>query len=85
MTHLLRVTQRDVAQKYGCSHATVSLALSGNPRISERVRAEIIELAEQMGYRPDPSLSHLARTRFARRGLADVRPITDLAYRRLDG
>ena len=67
MTNFLRVTQRDVARKYGCSHATVSLALSGNPRISDPVRAEIARLAEEMGYRPDPSLSLLARDRFARR------------------
>ncbi len=77
MTNLLRVTQRDVAQKYGCSHATVSLALSGNPRISDKVRAEIVELAERMGYRPDPSLAQLARSRFARRA-ADYR--ANLAY-----
>ena len=67
MTNLLRVTQRDVAREYGCSHATVSLALSGNPRISEKVRAEIAELADRLGYRPDPSLAQLARSRFARR------------------
>ncbi len=77
MSNLLRVTQRDVAQKYGCSHATVSLALSGNPRISEKVRAEIMQLAEKMGYRPDPSLAQLARSRFARR-TSDYR--ANLAY-----
>lgn len=77
MTNLLRVTQRDVAQKYGCSHATVSLALSGNPRISAKVREEIMRLADEMGYRPDPSLAQLARHRFARRA-ANYR--ANLAY-----
>ena len=67
MTEAFRVTQRDIAQKYGCSRATVSLALVGHPRISERVRREIVQLAEEMGYRPDPALTILARERFARR------------------
>lgn len=67
MTKFFRVTQRDIAQKMGCSHATVSLALSGNPRISTEVRAKVVQIAEEMGYRPDPSLSLLARDRFARR------------------
>ena len=67
MTGALRVTQLDVARQYGCSRATVSLALSGHPRISDKVRREIVALADRLGYRPDPSLSMLARDRFARR------------------
>src|SRR5690606_4978537 len=63
----LRVTHRDIAKKFGCSGATVSLALSDNPRIREEVRRRIHELAEQMGYRPDPALTMLARNRFAAR------------------
>lgn len=77
MTGPLRVTQRDIAARYGCSKATVSLALSGHPRITEKVRIEVTQLAEQMGYHPDPSLSLLARDRFARRA-AEFR--ANLAY-----
>lgn len=77
MTKFFRVTQRDVARKIGCSHATVSLALSGNPRISADVREKIVRVAEEMGYRPDPGLTLLARDRFARRS-ADYR--ATLAY-----
>ncbi len=61
----VRVTHRDIAKKFGCSTATVSLALSDHPRIREEVRRRIHELAEQMGYRPDPALTMLARNRFA--------------------
>lgn len=67
MTGSVRVTQADLAREYGCSRATVSLALSGHPRISESVRREIVALAERMNYTPDPSLAMLARNRFARR------------------
>ena len=85
MTSLLRVTQRDVARKYGCSHATVSLALSGNPRISDEVRAAIVKLAEDMGYRPDPSLSQLARSRFARRAAKYRANLAYLVHSKADG
>lgn len=64
MTEKPRVTHRDIAMKIGCSRATVSLALSGNPRIREKVRNKIQALAKRMGYRPDPNLAELARHRF---------------------
>ncbi len=43
---------RDVAQAAGVSIATVSLALSGNPRIPAETRTRISEVAESMRYRP---------------------------------
>jgi LacI family transcriptional regulator len=64
MTEQPRVTHRDIAAKVGCSRATVSLALSDNPRIREKVRQKIQKLAKRMGYRPDPILAELARHRF---------------------
>src|SRR4051812_3483927 len=62
-----RVTHRDIAEKYGCDRSTVSLALSGHPRIRADVRDAINALAKKLGYRPDPGLSMLARHRFAPR------------------
>ena len=61
-----RVTLRDLAQRAGVSHVTVSRALRNDPSISTKRRKEIKRLAEEMGYRPDPSLSALAAYRFAR-------------------
>lgn len=77
MSESRRVTHRDIAQKFGCDRSTVSLALSGHPRIRAEIRASITALAERMGYRPDPSLSLLARHRFANRREA---PAADIAY-----
>jgi len=62
-----RVTQREIAAKFGCTQATVSLALNGDPSIPAHVRAQIRELSEKIGYRPDPGLSMLARNRFVAR------------------
>ncbi|MCR6630367.1 MAG: LacI family DNA-binding transcriptional regulator [Magnetospirillum sp.] len=65
MTASVRVTLRDIAIKFGCSRSTVSLAMSDHPRIRPEVRRRIRELAEKMGYRPDPTLTMLASNRFA--------------------
>ncbi len=60
-----RITLRHIAERFGCSRATVSLALSDHPRIRPDVRRRVRELAEQMGYRPDPTLSMIGRSRFS--------------------
>lgn len=48
----MAVRMRDVARLAGVSEATVSLVLSGNPRISEATRHRVIQIADQLGYRP---------------------------------
>ncbi|MFT3991471.1 MAG: LacI family DNA-binding transcriptional regulator [Luteolibacter sp.] len=72
MTHFQssepRVTLLDIARKLGVSNATVSLALNGHPRISAATRQRVIKTAEELGYRPDPMLSALAKHRSKRRG-----------------
>lgn len=50
-------TYRDIAVKAGVSSASVSLALRGNPRISAPVTLRIQQVAQEMGYRPNPLLS----------------------------
>ena len=55
-----RVTMRDVADRVGVSHVTVSLALRNHPSISETRRIEIKRIAGEMGYVPDPLLASLA-------------------------
>jgi LacI family transcriptional regulator len=46
------VRARDVARQVGVTAATVSLALSGSPRISPATRARVEQAAREMGYRP---------------------------------
>lgn len=58
-----RVTVYDIAEKLGVSHATVSLALRNHPSISEKRRAQVRQMAEVMGYTPDPHLAALAAYR----------------------
>jgi LacI family transcriptional regulator len=61
-----RVTMKEIAEKIGISHATVSLALRNHPRISAKLRKRIQELAVKMGYEPDPHLTALSHYRHNR-------------------
>jgi LacI family transcriptional regulator len=49
----------EVAKATGVSKNTVSLALRGSTRISEETRRRIVETAESMGYRLNPTVAHL--------------------------
>lgn len=50
---------RDVAHRAGVSAMTVSRALRGLPKVSENLRHDIVQLAREMGYTPDPRISQL--------------------------
>jgi DNA-binding LacI/PurR family transcriptional regulator len=58
-----RVTLRDIAEKLGVSHVTVSYALRGIPRVSAELKERICEEARKLGYRPDPMLHALSTYR----------------------
>lgn len=58
-----RITLRDVAARAGCHFTTVSLALRSRPGIPETTRVRIRQLADELGYRPDPLLASLASYR----------------------
>lgn len=59
---------QQIAVAAGVSRMTVSLALRDHPRISAGTRARIHQIAENLGYRPDPEVSKLmAHLRRARR------------------
>ncbi|WP_225728124.1 MULTISPECIES: LacI family DNA-binding transcriptional regulator [unclassified Nocardia] len=49
------ITQRDVAASLGVSISAVSLALSGRAGVSDRLRAQILARAAELGYRPNVS------------------------------
>lgn len=50
---------RSIADASGYSTATVSLALRNHPRISEATKQRIRAVAEEVGYRPNPSIARL--------------------------
>lgn len=48
-----RISIQDIARRAGVAHTTVSRALRDNPLISAKVREEIKQLAQEMGYVPN--------------------------------
>ena len=56
-----RVTIRDVARASGTSISTVSVALSGRPGVSDKTRTHVLDVANQLGWRPDRRASNLRR------------------------
>ena len=54
-----RVTLRTIAQAAKVSLMTVSYALRNNPQVSRGEQQRIQKIAEKLGYRPDPLLTHL--------------------------
>ncbi|WP_250514658.1 LacI family DNA-binding transcriptional regulator [Caballeronia sp. INDeC2] len=48
-----RATSYDVALAAGVSQSTVSRCFQGDPRISADTRAQVLRVAEQLGYRPN--------------------------------
>ncbi len=62
-----RVTVRDIAAKAGLHFTTVALALRDSPMLNTETKRRVKELAESMGYRPDPMLTALNAYRKTRR------------------
>lgn len=58
-----RTTLADVARKAGVHVTTVSLALRNHPRLPPETRERLQQLAERMGYKPDPYLQALVAYR----------------------
>lgn len=61
-----RVSMRDVAKAVGVSVSAVSLAIRNSPRVSEKVRQQIREKMQELGYQPDPILKALCHYRRAK-------------------
>ena len=64
-----RITCRDLGEKLGLSHASVSLALRNHPSLPLKTRDRVWALATQLGYRPDPALSALNAYRQANKAV----------------
>lgn len=77
MNNARRVTLADIATRAGVHVTTVSLALRNHPRLPESTRARIKQLAQEMGYAPDPFLRALIAYRRQR---MPTHTIPTLAY-----
>ena len=56
-----RTTIYDIARELGISTATVNRALNGKPRVKEETRAQVLETAEKLGFKPNLLARSLAR------------------------
>jgi LacI family transcriptional regulator len=72
-----RVTQTDIAKRAGVHSTTVSLALRNHPSLPAETRKRLQDLAEAMGYRPDPDLRALM---VYRQSVHAPKTATTLAY-----
>ncbi len=59
MGNSIAVTIHDIAKELSISASTVSRALNDNPRISEKTKKKIEEVAKSMGYQPNIIASNL--------------------------
>lgn len=63
----MSVTLSDIARQLGVSKMTVSRALRGERHVGAAMREKVRQMAEEMGYRPDPEIAklmtHMRRTR----------------------
>ena len=62
-----RVTLRHIAEKCGCTIATVSRALRNRSEVAPATRKLIKKVARDLGYAPDPALSALVQHRMSMR------------------
>lgn len=60
---MANVTMQQVAQAAGVHQTTVSLALRDHPRISIATKRRVREIADEMGYVPNPLVSALIASR----------------------
>jgi len=60
----MSATQQEIARILGLSQATVSMALRGGGKMSDRTRQQILDQAVQLGYRQNSSAQALRRGRY---------------------
>ncbi|NNF03557.1 MAG: LacI family DNA-binding transcriptional regulator [Rhodothermales bacterium] len=59
----LGITIYDIAEKAGVSIATVSRVFNDSPRVSDKTRDRVMNVAAELGYQPHASARSLARRR----------------------
>lgn len=73
-------TLQDIADRLGVSRSTASFAITGRGRVSPEMRRRVLEVAEELGYRPNTVARNL---RGARTGMLALRlppHSTSMAY-----
>ena len=80
------ITMKVIAAQAGVTQATVSMSLANHPRISAATKKRIQELAQKLGYQPNPYVATLMRVRRQGRELTD-KPVLALvgAFNSADG
>src|SRR5688572_7792115 len=69
-----RIRLTDIAEAANTSIATVSMALGGNPRISDATRKRVQQVCRELGYRPRRALPSILK------GPAQIRQQLRLAF-----
>ncbi|GAB2487808.1 LacI family DNA-binding transcriptional regulator [Jatrophihabitans fulvus] len=70
------VTIADVARHAGVSPGAVSFALNGRPGVGEQTRQRILDVATELGWRPNHRARSLSRRSSSTLGLVVARPAT---------
>lgn len=73
-----RVTIREIARRAGVSESAVSFALNNRPGVSEYTRRMILQVAEEMSWRPNSAARALGGSRTGAVGLVLARPAETL-------
>src|SRR5262249_16266192 len=68
VSQIQTVRMAEIAHSLGVASSTVSRALRGDQRISPTTRDRVLATAEKLGYRPNPLVTALMRTRRRRGG-----------------
>ncbi len=75
---MARPTIEDIARRVGVSKGAVSFALNGRPGVSEATRARILQVAEEMNWRPHTAARALGNARAGAVGMVIARPARTL-------
>lgn len=75
---MARPTIEDIARRVGVSKGAVSFALNGRPGVSEATRAKILQVAEEMNWRPHTAARALGGARAGAVGMVIARPARTL-------
>jgi LacI family transcriptional regulator len=67
MSEQVYVSMKDIAEKVGLHVSTVSLALKDSPKLRPETKKKVLAGAQALGYRHNPYISTLMRSRRSRR------------------